>query len=418
MIESVIGGNIILDDNPTLKYLVVGFIIIIVLYSIYRVYKRSNAMSPQEQARQYFNLTNGEADDENTARAIDAGEQLADPGAIDHYRLGTIYLLNRDNTHRAHHHFNQALGQIRNNQVDIRDGLFILDGIDEYMGRFMDHTDLDDLPLQQALLTQYNNMNTVINDVARRRPEIKSDDPEFVQKVLVNRQHWSSNSQNVHDSALYGELKHQLRQVQAENETLEDTGIHNYQEASNWVLMRFKDDAPKYQKAKKVFNILKNNYLIGGTNIREQEIIEAVWRRAYDPSNKSNINEIKQALADAVLDCVEGTTVVCLTGRTAKIWQSLARIDKDPTIGVLRSKQAMRNEIYERAAKIVDNYVGKSGSVSDGLKLAYQNAEKTGQVEELIETMRREIGELSASYEGRLDDKQLALIISECQAVV
>ena len=107
-----------------------------------------------------------------------------------------------------------------------------------------------------------------------------------------------------------------------------------------------------------------------------------------------------------------------MSGRTSKVWQALATLDKDPNIGVLKSKQALRNEIYERSAKIVDNHVGVNGTASDTLKESYQNGENTEQVNELIECMKKQVYDMKADYEGLLPAEQLELTIAECIAAI
>jgi len=418
--STIYGGLVSLTTNKTLMYGIIIILCIFVAYTLYRFFVRvrENAKySSKEQARRYFNDTHGDTDDKYARRAIHAGEQIENPTAVDHYRMGQIYLINQNDYINAHKHFNEALKQIRNNHIDIRRGFFVLDGIADYYNRFVDHTELEELPIQAALLDHYNNVRDVINIVAKQRKEIKADD-NLVQQALINRKYWESDSQNVHDSALFAELKHQLRHIQDENNSYNNSNIHTYEEVSNWLLMRYKDDTPKYNKVRKVLKLLDNNYPLDGTDIHEQDIIVAVWRRAHDPRNAASLHDIKEAIGDCVLDCIEGGHVVCIAGRSAKIWQALAKLDDIPTAGILRTKQTMRNEIYERAAKIVDKYVGVNGSVNDDLKKAYQNSDRTAAVEELEEMMRDEIAQIRKDYEGRLDNEQLTLIIRECCAVV
>jgi hypothetical protein len=128
--------------------------------------------------------------------------------------------------------------------------------------------------------------------------------------------------------------------------------------------------------------------------------------------------DIRESLSGAVLYCIEGDTVVCMSGRTKKVWQALARLDKDIENGVLKSKQVIRNEIYQKAAKIVDDYVGENGTVSTDLKDAYTKGENTEQVKELGETIKTQIDGLKAEYLGLINPDQLNVIVEECKAVI
>ena len=115
-----------------------------------------------------------------------------------------------------------------------------------------------------------------------------------------------------------------------------------------------------------------------------------------------------------MLDCVEGNGLVCMAGRTSKYWQALARLDKDPDIGVLKSKQALKNEIYEKSAKIVNDYLSDA---SDELKLAYQKGNISEQVTELSNSIKEEISNIKNQY-THLSNDEVIPIIEECLAVV
>jgi adenine-specific DNA methylase len=106
-----------------------------------------------------------------------------------------------------------------------------------------------------------------------------------------------------------------------------------------------------------------------------------------------------------------------MSGRTKKIWQSIALLDTNPEIGVFKSKQIIRNEIYQKCAKIVDSYLGNAGSVSDNLKQAYYNDENTEQVNELKETIKKDIDLLIDSYANLLP-KEIEIIKNECKNII
>jgi len=375
----------------------------------------------QRKTHYHFNNMHGEEYDDNARLTIEYGEAIPEPRAIDHYRIGTAYLLNAREPLAAHRHFRQALDHIINGTLNHHDEAFIIERIDDYKDHFMDFAEIEELPLQEALMVHINNMNETIKAVEKKKPEIKisENDPEFTQKMLLAQRTWHSDSQNVHDSAIYQEIYGQLKHVISENAMLKNNYMHTYEEVITWLRIKFEEDKERLSKVSKVVEFLNMNNQVGALHdVFEQDIITNVWRRSYDPRNKAKFNAIREALADNVLDCVEGKMVVCTAGRTAKIWSSLAKLDFDPAIGILKSKQLLRNEIYEKCAKIVDDYVGKSGSASAQLKTAYMNSENTEQVKELITCIHNEIDELKKQYSGLLPDEQLYVIFEECKAVV
>ena len=372
----------------------------------------------QKKTQTYYNNLHGDAYDNDAKQAIRYGEAIDHPTAMDHYRIGTTYLIAANNPKRAHQHFRQALNQIVNGLVEIKEAPFIIDRIDDYKNFFVDFPDIDELPIQQAMLAQFENKQNMLNTVIREKQSVAKGDPDFTQKMLLTQQIWESDSQNVHDTAIYTELKDQYYKVRSSNLKIPNIQLKSYRDCIQWLELRYKNDDVKSAKIYQVKQFLNKNYPISGVNATEQDLLTAVWQRAYDPENKDNFDDIREAIGDAIMDCVEGSHVVCLSGRTAKIWQALATLDKDPNIGVLKSKQQLRNEIYERSAKIVNDYIGYNGSASSELKKAYNEDEQSEQVKELKECIVKQIDKLKDEYTDLLPINQLNEILSECKAVI
>ncbi len=324
-------------------------------------------------------------------------------------------------TPAAHRHFNYALTQIINGEVDTREAPFILDRIEDFRDHFIDFVDVDELPLQRAMFAHYDNQQLQIEQIKKAKPAIAiaNDDPEFKQKTLLSRQEWQSDSQNVHDAAIYEELKTQVNKVMNDNKHIKDIQLHGYDEAVNWLRVRYKNDPEKRDAVDRVISTINNDYPVGTIpNVREKDILTSVWQRTFDPDNAKNAPQIREAMGDAVLDCVERGHVVCVSGRTSKVWQALARLDKDEEVGVLKTKQAIRNEIYQKAAKVVDDFVGENGSASQALKESYNKNENTEQVKELIECIRSKIDDMREEYRPLMNEQQLVTVLEECKAVV
>ena len=72
----------------------------------------------------------------------------------------------------------------------------------------------------------------------------------------------------------------------------------------------------------------------------------------------------------------------------------------------------------EKSAKIVDEYIGNSGTASTELKDAYNRDDNTEQVKELKECIKSQIDALAPQYKGLLPDDQITLALEECKAVV
>jgi hypothetical protein len=363
----------------------------------------------RDKTHKYFNSLHGELYDEQAKQTITNGELIRDKRPIDHYRLGAVYLHNAKELPKAHKHFSTALKKIIANESE--DATFIIDRIDHFRDYFVDY-DVEELPIELA--ANINHQRQKQNNIKQleEKKQISSDDVAFTQKVLLAKQQWQSDSQNVHDSAIFSILDKQLNTVINDNAQIPNITEYQYSDAIKWLQDKYAVDPDKREKLTLVINNLALNYPTNG--VKEQDIITAIWRRAHDPENASCIEEIKNSLGESMLDCVEGNGLVCMAGRTSKYWQALARLDKDPDIGVLKSKQALKNEIYEKSAKIVNDYLSDA---SDELKLAYQKGNISEQVTELSNSIKEEIGNIKNQY-THLSNDEVIPIIEECLAVV
>lgn len=408
-------------DNIWLKYAIITITVILIIYLIMRLFYKIKIQGEdynQRQAHHYFNNLHGDTFDDDAKQAIKYGESIDTPRAIDHFRLGTTYLITANNPRRAHQHFRQALDQIIQGEVEIKEVPFLLDRIDDYKNHFVNFPEIEELPIQMAMMAHFEAKQNLLKQVEKKKPEISKDDPEFTQKVLLAQQNWESDAQNVHDTAIYGELVQQFQKVRSENNRIPNISTKTYADAMRWLKIRYQNEPDKLNKVRDVEKMLNNNYKLSQLNATEQDLVTTIWQRAYDPENKDRFNEIREAFGDAITDCVEGGHVVCLDGRSSKIWQALAKLDKDPQIGILKTKQMLRNEIYEKSAKIVDEYIGNSGTASTELKDAYNRDDNTEQVNELRECIKGQIDSLAVQYKGLLPDEQIKLALEECKAVV
>ncbi len=426
--EFIEGGDINTKEmvlgSIQIRYVIMGLVIVLFIYLVYRIGRNIPLFGEtynQRQVRKYFNEISGEAFDDAAKNAIQYGEEIKNPRAIDHYRIGVVQLFNAKQPQEAHQHFRRALEQIIDGTVDVNDGGFILDRIDDFKDHFVDFVDIDELPLQRAMYTHLNQIHDEVeryNNI-KRETKINEDDPEFIQKTILARQHWVSDSQNVHDSSIFNELNGQIAQARNENVVIPNIELHTYRELCDWLKMKYENDPDKLEKVHKVLRFTNENYPIGAiNNVTEQDLLQTLWQRSYHPENKSNANVIRESIADNIVDCVEGKNVVCITGRASKLWSSLAHRDFNPDMGILQTRQSIRNEIYERCAKIVDDYIGKNGSASEDLKDSYNRGENTEQVDEIIECIRNDMDNIKSDYVGKLESHQLNSIIEECKNIV
>jgi hypothetical protein len=399
-------------DNTDYSYVYWVILIVAIIIVIY-VYNTS-ANSDRKMADKYYKNLHGDAHDETAKKAIEYGNKIKNPTAMDSYRLGTAYLVNAKNPEEANKHFTKALYNIIERPEENKDAMFIVERIDEFKDRFVDHTELEDLPLQNALMATFQSkLNKASEDSIKKIP---------VDTKIISRRQWNSESQNVHDSSIYVVLKDQIFKARELNAKIPEIESKNYAYITNWLRMRYCDDAAKSHKIDQVLRILDSNYPTRSIpGITEQDVFVAAWRRSQDPTNASRMTQMYEAFGDAILDCVEGGNVVCIDGRISKIWQSLALLDNNKEMGIMRSKQMIRNEIYEKCAKAVRERLLHT---NDEIRNAYNNPMHTSEQDrdaltaDLVDQMRADIEAVGMEYKGKLDEKVLRGIIDECKTVV
>ena len=153
--------------NNTISYLFFAFVVVVLLLLVVSLIKRIRIQGEdynQRQTHQHFNHLHGDFYDEEAKETINYGEMINNPRAIDHYRLGTAYLISANNPRRAHQHFRQALDQIIEGKVEIKEAPFIIDRIDDYKNRFVNITDIEDLPIKIAMLAYFNNARDMMRN--------------------------------------------------------------------------------------------------------------------------------------------------------------------------------------------------------------------------------------------------------------
>ena len=97
--------------------------------------------------------------------------------------------------------------------------------------------------------------------------------------------------------------------------------------------------------------------LVGGRidtyDCTERDILLQVWRRIHDSRNRDNIDNLKDALADALIDASK-PALVCANGRCSRVLGSLALLDFDPNAGNMMTLSAYKADIMRTCAAEFD----------------------------------------------------------------
>ncbi len=416
-----------------LRGIFIAFVIvcvIVLLYLLFKEIKFGGETISEKKFRHHFRNLHGDAFDDEAKRAIQEAKNITHMQPIDRYRLGVVHLVHAHDYNAAEREFQTAVNDIidaktretKNRFLDddydipAAEVLFIADRLQDFQELYMEDIDIDGIDVIVAMLQ--DEIFATAHHERKTKPyeHIRDDDPEKAEKKILSTQYWTSDPQNVHDKTLMKEFSEQFKKVRNENSMEPELTAHSYVEVKSYTFDRVKSLTADTSKVHKLFGVLDHNYptFFDGT-IGEQEVITTIWQRIHCSGNTSNREALKTALLDAICDCVEGGMVVCTTGRPMKLWQSLAMLDKDPTVGIVANKQIIRNEIIECAAKITSDALKEAPlHVRD----AYIANEHTDDVLQLIEDIRAKIGAIATQYRDKLDEQQLALVIDECKSCV
>lgn len=429
------------DNKQRLIKIIVAIVIVLavalLIWYVARRIKINGMDQFQREVQASYEQTGGDQKMPAAERVVRYGEQIPNPTAIDHFRIGVVQLNNMHDRRAAHEHFREAAVQIEQNEVARDDALYILGRIRDFEHQFLEDDDLERIDVQRAIFATIERPvvhHTQTNTTANRAPriEINIGDEQRVQKTLLNQQYWTSEPQNVHDQNISAELKRQYAFVSAATDADKSVAHRDYSDCCRQLEARLRavidaDRTPAHTRAtaretlnrvQQVFNVLSNNTAVGLLGCTEQELVTVIWRRIHQECNAENKEALCTALQDSIADCVEHGNVVCQTGRTEKIWAALAMLDAQQGIGVFKTRQAMLNEISDRAARIVDKYVGPESGIRYDVLQDF-NGEKIGEEAQQIERqIVKEILDMKAEYTNRLDEPFLTNRINECLAVV
>jgi hypothetical protein len=195
--------------------------------------------------------------------------------------------------------------------------------------------------------------------VAPPVPVLKENKREDRLKIQVK-----SSAQNVHDHNVNDELSNRYKQIKASG--LPPGSNQQYAE-----MIEFID---QHNKNGKITDGFKSNTAISRfDNDPEDAIWSTVWRRIHAPENTSNVDSLKNAFRDAVVDCTENNNLVCTTGRVTRVLDSLTLLDSSLELSKpTKTDDLVRKETYDQAHQILQRELDSKGSV---FKVAYESGE-------------------------------------------
>lgn len=216
---------------------------------------------------------------------------------------------------------------------------------------------------------------------------------------------WVSDHQNVHDEAIYKAVSNQYNKIKSYN-TLYNSSPYTIGSFEEFI--RSSDN----HKAREVFNWINGVNAKVEEGVTEKDVIEQVWKRIHAPENAEKQKLMKEALLERLANINQDGNNVCISGRVPNILSALHTLDKDETLGVMKTKQALRNEVLTKTAQVTDVELKKMSE--DDLK-KYNSNEYNDNVKKTIETIKSKYDEIAKEYEPHMPKTELNTLIDECK---
>lgn len=284
----------------------------------------------------------------------------------------------------------------------------------------------DDLAIDIALALAETEPIVLTRTIEDRRERAKTQANNQVEAMtgfLDESIVYTSDAQNVHDSNVNSDLRRVHTILSASNTgTMADAFV----EARRYIERVYPGSAEKRANALATLDKMSRGGRIMTYNDTEDHIFAVVWHRTNDPANVGNENLMKEAVANALADCIENGSMVCINGRCARILNALVTLDHDPEVSAgAMTYEAYRNQIFSETQdiikRIVDDYGASTDAAKRKLAASYkgENVEVSAETEEEFKAeAQRAIAANIHRYDTKLSPEDIRRITGECFAAL
>ncbi len=427
-------------------FLIVGVIAIFVIIYFY-LQKEVKEDEKDEKINDILeNKMFGETIDKGTFLVLNTIISKTKKDANDYYNLGNIYLCHLNDFKNGYENYFNAIQSVMQGNVKIDEAVPILYRIESIINKSNSqvncnivmyrinnnllslirhaHYQIHLNRLHTSAIERKNRITKEQQPVSNEQQSTKSIQPVksekkpqsehgTIQQIQKNVK-WKTDTQNVHDSKILDTMKLHYEYIKYSND-IENVPHYTFDNVQTALLQKCKNNCA----ITNVLNRIKSNSMILNIkNTGEADLLIEVYRRINSPKNNNNKSDLLNALITSLDDCTEKGRMVCPSGRQTRIIASLAILDADSKskhIGILKNKEAIRNEIFETAAKIVDRELKKSPK---NVIEAYNKNLQTSEVRELETRIKNDISRLKKTYRDKMSDYKIENIVDECLAVI
>lgn len=313
--------------------------------------------------------------------------------AIDHYQIAAEYDYELGDAELAHFHYDQALRLAPENPADFP---FIIDRIGQRIQRHATQQDEQhhfELQLQRVW------------DQTRQHAPAGAPTGALV---------WHEDTQNVHDSLLSDTVADNYRDLVQSGRGRAATPLFDMMHEMR--AARGVDGAPLVgveDAVKMLGYINRHDAHVTKLFANETVLVQEVWKQV----KRVGTPDIMQSFCTQLQDSWHGGTPYCVTGRVSRVMQSLAHMVPDmPKVGQLKTREALRNEIFQSASNILQAELKKS-ELEETWAKEDKSDEEERETELLIERVRAQTSKMVDSYTD-IAEEDREKIKQECYAAL
>lgn len=376
----------------------------------------------------------------------------------DNFRIGNIYRYYVKNPELANLYYKKALESInleRNNHRAVETNVEnVIDRIEDYeeldigVRQVLPH--MRELIMEDRIVRQINNLGEAViehplpptlqlRNAHAEEVRLNVEPMNMTAKIMGEKnkseyfkslQKWTPDPQNVHDSNLTNDV------VKTYNMLVKGIGYNIGSGKDMTAISEMKAAIQRLENNKtiaritrinahKTIDAMSNDLLHSKIGLSEGEIISTIWYRINHDINKSNREELIVSLAENLSDAVgnsgTGTSPVCTAGRVSRALLSFAHLDANPEVGQLKTKEMIRNEVFESASDAYKKFLEESMNGSNDIMkkgaIDSKNGDDTPETALFENVVKEKIKErLETDYSGHITKKDLDLLIKESQA--
>lgn len=233
-----------------------------------------------------------------------------------------------------------------------------------------------------------------------------------------------NDPQNVHDPAVIDHVKGIYGRIRGHNDRYGD-GLPNNEQILQHIAHvienhRF-DSEDQRSRALQAYNNMLFGNTIDALRSTDTQVMIDVYKRIISPDNDGSRSDMQRAFMDGLSDVVENDVqgqphLVCVTGRCARMLNSLTMLDNDGTIAKpVQTTDMVRNEALSKASTILQAALQEA---PEPVRQGYTDSNGTDEVRDFERKVKAQIEDTIRTDYSHLENRVVDQVVQDAQAGV